>query len=111
MLSNVVNSLALLISLSTTAGILMHDNHLDTIATAAFSLPSMVPNYEATGRIINFGNELHTHAEQTSLSQSLQEISAQNPRIQPRTDDKKHLLQKRVMRGYHPFDNYSLPLA
>lgn len=107
MLSLFFNALTILASLSTTAGIAIHDTKIDKFATLALSLPSTTTSYESSNRVVNIGGDLHTHAEHVSVLKMTQD----SPRIQPRTDDKKHLLQKRVARGHHPFDNYNLPIV
>lgn len=112
MFSNLLNPLAILVSISTATGVFMHDMSLDKLTSTALALPSVMANYEANGHVVHFGGDLHPHVERLSLSQAVNDLKGQNPRIQPRlSDDKKHLLQKRVMRGHHPFDNYNLPIV
>lgn len=107
MLSIFLNFLTVVASLSTMAGVFVHDTTIDKFATMALSMPSTTTEYESSNRVANFGGELHAHPEQVSVVR----LIGDNPRIQPRNDEKKHLLQKRVMRGHHPFDNYNLPLV
>jgi hypothetical protein len=108
MLPILLNFLTAIASLSTMAGIFVHDTTIDRFATMALSMPtSATTDYESSNRIANFGGELHAHTEQISIVR----LVGDNPRVQPRNDEKKHLLQKRVMRGHHPFDNYNLPIV
>lgn len=101
------NALTLAASFNISVGVFVHDTKIDKFATMALSLSAPAVNYESGNRIVNIGGDLHTHAEQVSLSQ----MTRDTPRIQPRGDEKKHLLQKRVMKGHHPFDNYNLPIV
>jgi len=52
-----------------------------------------------------FNTDPHTHVERVSLN----EVSSQ-PRISPRSDSKKYLMQKNVPKGVHRFDGYALPV-
>lgn len=112
MLPLLLNPLAVIMSFSTATGILIHDMHIDTAASTAFSMPSMTASYEANNKYMNLDGAAHAHVERGSLSQAIIDLKMQNPRIQPRVaEDKKYLLQKRVMRGHHMFDNYNLPIV
>ena len=110
MLAAFLNPLAILMSLSTATGVLVHDMHLDQAATT-MAMPAAMANTDTT-KTANLGGTDHTHVERASVSQALLHLNSHNPRIQPRVfEDKKHLLQKRVMRGHHAFDNYNLPIV
>lgn len=102
-----LNPLAILVSLSTATGVLIHDTHIDQVASA-MSLPSVMANVD-TSKTVHLGGADHTHVERASASQILLHVNG-TPKVQPRTNDKKHLLQKRVMRGQHTFDSYNLPV-
>lgn len=112
MFTALLNPLAVIISLCTATGVLVHDMHIDAATSTALALPSVVVSHEAGNRYVSFDGNAHTHVERTSLSQAIINLKTQNPRIQPRTtEDKKHLLQKRVVRGHYAFDNYNLPIT
>ena len=109
MLSSIFSPLAILLTFSTATGVLVHDTHLDS--AAALSIPTVAPSYDTVNKIAGFG-DAHTHVERGSMAQAIIQLQGQNPRIQPRiAEDKKHLMQKRVLRGHHTFDAYNLPLA
>lgn len=109
MLTNFINSFAIAISLSTATGVFMHDTKLDKAMTT-LSLPPAIADTSASASKV-LGGTPHTHTERVSFSQAVHDLKTQNPRVQPRSDDKKHLLQKRVMKGHHAFDNYNLPIV
>ena len=110
MLAVFINPLAILMSLSTATGVLIQDMHLDQAATT-LTMPAAMANVDTT-KTANLGGTDHTHIERASASQAIVHLNSRSPGIQPRTfEDKKHLLQKRVMRGHHAFDNYNLPLV
>jgi hypothetical protein len=112
MFSSFMNTLAIALSLSTAGGLFLHDMHIDMAASAALAMPAAPVNYDTNNnKLMNFSNDAHTHVERNAFSQLI-DRQGQNPRVQPRaTEDKKHLLQKQVGRGHHPFDNYHLPLV
>lgn len=109
MFANVLNSIAIITSLVTASGVFLHDTRIDRAAMTALTNPAIILN-EATSsdKLMNW--DAHTNEERASFSQTLHELQGTTPRIQPRSDSKKHLLQNRVMRGHHPFDSYNLPL-
>lgn len=110
MISNFINIAAVAISLVTASGIFLHDTRIDRAATTAITVPTEVIAEATSTDKLNW--DAHTHVERLTFSQTVRDLqSSSNPRVQPRTDDKKHLLQNRVMRGHHPFDNYNLPLV
>lgn len=106
MLSHLINPLVVLISLTTTSGILVHDTHLDQ-AAAAISMPAFSATHDTSSRL---GGEAHTHVERASVSQLVTSLNAHAPGMQPRSD-RKHMLSKHVPRGQHVFDSYNLPVV
>lgn len=110
MFSAILNPLAILMTFSTATGVLVHDMHIDSAATTALAMPANLEHYDTTR--INLGSDQHTHVERGSMARAIIQLQGENPRVQPRTtEDKKYLLQKRVMRGHHAFDNYNLPIV
>jgi hypothetical protein len=103
--------LSILVSFSTLFGVIIHDTKVDQLTAAFLATPAIVASYEGvTGAIKN--TDPHTHVERMSLSQYVRGMSSDNPRIQPRlSNEKKYMLQKNVMKGHHPFDNYFLPVV
>jgi len=107
MLSTLLNPLAIILSLSTASGVLIHDMHLDSAATA-MTMP--IASYD-TNKTAGLDSASHTHVERSSFSQLTGGLS-RHFEMQPRTaSDKKHLLQKYAARGHHAFDNYYLPIV
>jgi hypothetical protein len=111
MISNIVNSLALLLSLVTAGSVFVHDTRIDKAAMAATSLPLPSTYEESNASKLLLGGDAHTHVERVTVSQAMKEFSNGTPRIQPRNDDKNHTLPKRVAKGHHAFDNYNLPIV
>lgn len=106
-----IHPLIIFTSLSTASGVLLHDMRLDKMAVTAISNTATSPTYEAGSvKLINLATDAHTHTERHSLSQVVNDLKTPNPRQQPRSDDKKHLMQKHVPKGKHVFDSYYLPL-
>ncbi len=107
-----LNPLAILLTLSTATGVLVHDTHIDKATTTVLATPAAVTNYDSNTKSIQFNSDFHTHIERGATAQTLHSFRTHQPRITPRvTEDKKHLLQKHVTRGHHAFDNYNLPIV
>lgn len=110
-LSIFVTPLSIFLSLSTATGVLVHDMRIDKVAAAALAAPVIVAGYQAHMQLVNFATDLHTHSEGNSLSQAVNDLRAQSPRVQPRSnDEKKYMTQKNFGFGHEPFDSYRLPL-
>lgn len=111
-LSLLVTPLSIFLSLSTATGVLVHDTRIDKATMTALAIPSVVASYQANTKLVNYATDSHTHTERHSFSQSIRDLKADNPRIQPRAqEDKKYVSQKNLGLGHNPFDSYALPLA
>lgn len=112
MLNSLFNSLVILISLSTTTGVLVHDTRIDRAAATALALPSVMASIDTTDKLASLQDGGHVHTERNSVSQVINDFGTQNPRIQPRAnEDRRHLMPKYVLKGHHAFDNYNLPIV
>lgn len=105
-LPNINQFLPVFISLSILSGVVLHDTRFDKFARAFLAVPGVNATYE--GVKLNDG---HTHTERLSISQFARAFSSETPRTQARQDDKRYRLEKNVVKGHHPFDNYSLPIV
>jgi hypothetical protein len=104
MLASILTPLAILLTFSTAVGVFVHDMHIDSI----LAMPSSA--HDTTTKLAGFG-DAHTHVERSAMAQAIIHLQGQ-PRVQPRaSEDKKHLMQNRVLRGHHAFDNYNLPMV
>ena len=111
MFAQIINPIIIAMSLSTAAGVFLHDTRIDKMTATALSLPSLV-TYADIDRVSSLKSDLHTHIERGSLAQAVHDLKAQHPRIQPReTHDRRHMMQKIAPKGHHAFDNYSLPIV
>lgn len=106
MLSKLINATILSLSLITAGSVFLHDTRLDKVAAVV----PLTETDQTLTKLVSFG-DAHTHVEKVSLHEITSEYGGGSPRIQPRNDEKKHLLQNRVMRGHHAFDNYNLPIV
>jgi hypothetical protein len=111
-LSLLLTPLSILLSLSTAAGVFVHDTRIDKATLTVLSGPTVGTNSEASIKLVNHATDSHTHVERHTLSQSLHELKTDNPRIQPRNNnEKKYVSQKNFGFGHNPFDSYALPLS
>lgn len=108
---SLLNQLAISLSLFTATGIAIHDTKVDKAFTSSTSPVVVMKRADASITNLVVSNDLHTHAHRMSLTQAVQDVQGNTPRINPREDNKKHTAPKNVSRGYHPFDNYNLPIA
>ena len=102
----ITNTIPVLVSASTLLGVVVHDTRFDQFATTFLVVPATLATYEGVRSI-----DPHTHIERISVSQFTRSVVSDSPRIQPRQDEKKYRLDKNVVKGHHPFDNYSLPVV
>jgi hypothetical protein len=109
MISNFTNAIVVFFSLITASSVFVHDARMDKVAATAATLPSSLVSYDPGSKLTSQTNDSHVSTERSSLSQAVRDLQSAMPRIQPRMEDKKHLMQVHVMRGHHPFDGYHLP--
>lgn len=105
----IINQFAIMLSLSTATGVVIHDTKVDK-AFVSTVYSSAASKTAAPTNLVKM-NDLHTHVERGSIAQFVHEMKSSAPRINPRDDVKKHMTQKHVVRGHHPFDNYNLPIV
>ena len=100
--------ISLFVSLAALTGVTLHDTKADKLATSIISMPSVMANTEgASNKAANLDSSAHTHVERVSLN----DVKTSQPRISPRSDHKKHLMQKNVPKGANRYDGYNLPIS
>ncbi len=97
--------ISMFISLAALAGVTLHDTKIDRLATSLAGIPAMMSSTESGSK--GLSGDAHTHVERVTLNEN----HSSQPRLAPRSDHRKHLLQKAVPKGSHHHDGYSLPLA
>jgi len=95
---------AITLSLSTLAGVVLHATHLDQAVVAT---TNPISHHDALSKSLPSA-DAHTHVERHSFTRSAGYTTS--PALAPRSEDKKHLMQRHTPKGHHPFDNYNLPL-
>lgn len=96
--------ISFLVSIAALAGVTLHDTKIDKLATSMANVHSSSVSSSTDAPLkIDTGNA-HTHVERVHLTDGMQ------PRIVPRNDHKKHMMQKHEPRGKHRFDGYNLPI-
>jgi hypothetical protein len=102
----ILSPFAVMLSLSTSTGILLHETKIDKFASLTVMASATTVHHAAS-----LDTMPHTHVEPGFLESASSELRSKNPNQNPRRDeDKKYRLQKRVSRGTHLFDSYHLPL-
>lgn len=109
MLQILFSPLAILLSLSTSTGVLLHETKVDKLASLAMAHPVAAAQKLSGGKLLE--SMPHTHSDVGTLEASSREFRTQSHGMAPRRDrDEKYRMQKKVPRGYHLFDSYHLPL-
>ena len=104
-----IGPLAILLSFSTSAGILLHETKVDKLTVLAIAHPVVAAEKVAKGKMLE--SMPHTHSDVGVLESSSREFRTKSPSMAPRRNrDERYRLQKQVARGYHLFDSYHLPL-
>lgn len=98
--------ISLFVSLAALTGITFHDTKADKLATSILSMPSAVAATEGSAKSTSLDQSTHTHVERVSLN----EMKSTQPRIAPRSEHKKHMIQKNVPKGAHRHDGYNLAI-
>ena len=107
----IISPLAIILSLCTSTGILLHETKLDKVASLTIlSAPSQSAR-QAVTKPVKLEGMPHTHVERVEVNPASKELKGHNPLVSPRRDDKKYRLQNKVARGVHAFDSYHLPLG
>lgn len=111
MLQIFISPLAVMLSVSTGAGVLIHETKVDKVASLVTAAPAVATQKVASQGTAMLESMPHTHFEGVSLGSSSRELKTKNPSITPRRnkEDKPHQ-QKKVSRGTHLFDSYHLPI-
>lgn len=108
MLPSLISTTSVLASLLTLFGVFLHDTRLDK-ATVIATTP-MQAHYASAPKAMLQG-DAHTHVERSSFSQAMRIYQTSTPGVQPRGDERRHVMQRNVPKGHHAFDNYNLPLV
>lgn len=90
-----INPLPILLTLTTSFGVLFHDSQLDRASSIALSLPVA---FAAVGSAdLSFkSSDPHLHAERVSIAQKFEQLRSVQPRIQTRNgEDKKYISSKK----------------
>lgn len=97
--------ISLFVSLAALMGVTLHDTKIDKLATSIVGVPSMMTTAESGTK--GLSTDPHTHVERVSV----RDMHSSQPRLMPRSEHKKHLMQKNMPKGAHRFDGYALPLV
>lgn len=96
--------ISLLVSLTALMGVTLHDTKFDKFASSLVGAGSSSYQSNSDAPVKLDSAHAHTHVERVHLNDSVQ------PRIVPRDEQKRHMLQKSVPKGAHRHDGYALPL-
>ena len=111
MLQILISPFAVMLSLSTGAGVVIHETKVDKIASFVTAPPSVVNQKVARQGSKILDTMPHTHSDGIALGSTSRELKTQNPSLTPRRNkDEKYRLDKKVPRGFYLFDSYFLPL-
>lgn len=107
-MTKIINTIGILLSLLTAAGIFLHDARIDKAAYVSreYAYKHKIASVADLGIL----SDSHIHPERAI--RTLNGLTYQSPSIHPREDKtKRYLLQNSEPRGRHAFDNYYLPIV
>lgn len=107
-ISPFIQRTAIVLALLTTFGILVHDTKFDKALSLFIAVPAALASL---GGIPKLAGEGHNHIERVSIGNAARDLHSGTPRLQPRDEHKKFVLQKNVVKGVHAFDGYYQPLG
>jgi hypothetical protein len=99
--------LSVFVSIAALTGVTLHDTKADKLATSIIAMPSNMSSTDTSAKAVSLDSSAHTHVERVSLN----DMKSSQPRLAPRIDHKKHMMQKNMPKGANRFDGYALPLA
>ena len=97
MLAATIKPLALIFTLATGIGVLVHDTHIDKASVVAMSAPAAIVTTYGLAHVADFkGNDPHTHTE--TATENLKRMVTAQPRLHTRfADEKKYLTPKKTI--------------
>lgn len=98
---SITTPISIFISIAALTGVSLHDTKLDKLTTTFVGMSSVAANVDNGSK--NISNDPHTHVERVSLK----DTKVAQPRLLPRHDTRKHLMQKHVPKGVHSHDGAS----
>lgn len=97
-----INPLPLILTLTTSFGVLLHDTQIDRATITALTIPAIIASYGSADTALK-ASEGHTRTERVS-------VASGEPRVQPRgNDDKKYVIGKKFRASLHGSD-YAWPI-
>jgi hypothetical protein len=97
--------ISLFVSLAALTGVTLHDTKIDKLTTSFVGIPAISTSAEAGSKSLS--SDPHTHVERFSV----RDVSSSHPRLAPRAEQKKHMMQKNMPKGAQRYDGYALPVA
>ncbi len=99
---------SLTLVLAVVLGVAIHDTKIDAVAALA-AVPIALIAVEP-GKTLLGASMAHTHHERVSFSKTVSKHTSWMPRVKSGKDsDASYRLSKKVPKGHHPFDGYTVP--
>jgi len=98
-----LNLAPIVFTITVAAGVLLHDVHLDKVATVALTAPAALAIYGAAHMVS--GGVDHVHVERVAFSNQSRVFHSTLPKITPRDNDKRYIQPKNL---FASGDNTSL---
>ena len=102
----IITPLTVLLSFLTAGGVLLHDTHMDKAFVSVANKPQAGDMTSDSTATVRSGSNLHPHAEHMSVVKN----KTDDGKALPRNRDRKNLVKKRAVRGYHG-EGYCMPFA
>lgn len=96
-MNSIIKPLPIIITLMTTAGILMHEMHIDRASTVAVTA-AVAGAATVAASESNITHNYHTHVERASMPRINGAFRSSLPNIQPpRDDDRRYVQSKKLL--------------
>lgn len=91
-----INPVSILLTLTTSFGVIIHDTQIDRATTAAFAVPAIIATF-GVADITMKSNDPHIHVERFSAADTIRSLKSGQPRTQTRDDDKEFMAIKKYV--------------
>ena len=91
------NLAPIVFTISVAAGVLLHDVHLDKVATVALAAPAALAAYGAAHMV--GGGIDHVHVERVAFSNQSRVFHSTLPKVTPRDNENRYIQPKKTIVG------------
>jgi hypothetical protein len=91
-----INPLSVLLTITTSFGVILHDTQIDRATSTALTIPVAIATFGAAEVVLKL-NDPHIHTERFSAPTNAESLRSGQPRTPVRDDDKKYVSVKKYV--------------